>query len=81
MLGTDENGNVVAVNAPEGGDGTEVAVTAISVTEAADGTVTMVNTLTEGEETIVITPDANGNPAGVTYNGTVVPITWTEATV
>ena len=49
----------------------------IKVTEAADGTVTMVNTFEGGdEETIVLTPDASGNPASVTYNGVVVPIEW-----
>ena len=52
-------------------------VTAISITEAEDGTVTMVNTLESGgTETIVIAADANGNPASVTYNGKVKPIEW-----
>ena len=78
-LGTDENGNVVEKNAPEG-SASGAAVTAISVTEAADGTVTMVNTLDDGTtETIVIGADANGNPNGLTYNGVAIPLTWTEA--
>lgn len=56
-------------------------VTAISVTESEDGTVTMVNTLDNGEtETIVLSPDAEGNPNKLTVNGTEVPITWTEVT-
>lgn len=62
-----------------GGD--DVAITAISVTESADGSVTMVNTLVGGgTETLVISADANGNPSKLTYNGTEIPITWTEAT-
>ena len=53
----------------------------IAVTEAADGSVTMVNTLKDGgTETLVVSPDANGNPSKLTYNGTEIPITWTEAT-
>lgn len=50
-------------------------ITAIAVTEAADGSVTITNTLEDGTtETITITADSNGNPASV--NG--IPITWTE---
>ena len=57
------------------------AIADIAVTEAADGSVTMVNTLVGGgTETLVISPDANGNPSKLTYNGTEIPITWTEAT-
>lgn len=78
LLGTDEAGKVVEVEGSAGADGP--AVTAISVTEGEDGTVTMVNTLDNGEtETIVVIPDASGNPASLTYNGTEIPITWTEA--
>lgn len=66
-------------SATGGGDGP--AITDIAVTESADGSVTMVNTLVGGgTETIVISPDANGNPSKLTYNGTEIPITWTEAT-
>ena len=62
-------------------DGDNPTITAIAVTESADGTVTMVNTLDNGEtETIVISPDANGIPNKLTYNGTEIPITWTEVT-
>lgn len=62
---------------PEGGGDAGSGVTAISVTEAADGTVTMVNTLsTGGTETIVISPDANGKPGSITYNGVAIPIEW-----
>ena len=65
----------------QGGGNSKPAITAISVTESADGTVTMVNTLEGGgTETLVISPDANGNPSKLTYNGTEIPITWTEAT-
>lgn len=61
--------------------GNDYAVTAISVTESADGTVTIANTLDNGEpETLVISPDANGNPSKLTYNGTEIPITWNEVT-
>ena len=57
------------------------AVTNISVTESADGTVTMVNTLADGgTETLVISPDASGNPSKLTYNGAEIPITWNEVT-
>ena len=55
-------------------------LSSISVTEAADGTVTMVNKLESGSETIVIGADANGNPASVTVNGTAIPVEWTAAT-
>jgi hypothetical protein len=51
-------------------------VSEIAVTEAADGTVTMVNTLAEGTETIVLTPDASGNPSKLSYNGKEIPISW-----
>lgn len=55
---------------------TPTAITAISVTEASNGNVTITNTLEGGAtETITITADANGNPK--TVNG--IPITWTEA--
>ena len=57
------------------------AITDISVTEAVNGMVTMVNTLNNGEtETIVISADADGNPAGLTYNGTAIPLTFTKET-
>ncbi len=56
------------------------AITAIAVTEGTDGSVTVVNTLEGGvSEEIVITPDDSGNPKTLTCNGTVIPITWTEA--
>ena len=56
------------------------AIVSIAVTEAEDGTVTMVNTLEGGgTETLVLTPDESGNPAMLTYNGTEIPISWTEA--
>lgn len=70
---------VKSLVAASGGDvaAPTASVTAISVTEATDGTVTMVNTLDNGEtETIVISPDADGNPNKLTYNGTEIPITW-----
>lgn len=58
-------------------DAPTASVTAISVTESDDGTVTMVNTLDNGEtETIVISPDIYGNPNKLIYNGTEVPIAW-----
>lgn len=56
-------------------------VTAVTVTEAADGTVTMTNTFDNGNtDTFVISPDASGNPVKLTVNGVEIPITWTEAT-
>lgn len=63
-------------SANEGGDADEPAIKSISVTEAADGTVTMVNTLENGTETIVITADENGNPNKLTYNGKEIPCEW-----
>ena len=55
------------------------SIIGISVTEAPDGTVTMVHTLDNGEtETLVISPDANGNPNKLTHNDTEIPITWTD---
>lgn len=54
-------------------------VTDVTVTEAEDGSVTMVSTLSDGStETIVISADENGNPNGLTVNGTAIPLTWTE---
>lgn len=59
--------------------GDDPAITAISVTESSDGTVTIVNTLDNGElETIVLSSDANGNPNKLTYNDNEIPITWTD---
>ena len=56
-------------------------IVSIAVTEAADRTVTMVNTLEGGEtETIVISADADGNPNKLTYNGKEIPIAWSEVT-
>lgn len=79
VLGTDETGKVVEVDAGGGVSGT--TVTAVAVTENADGSVTMVNTLSDGStETIVVTADAEGNPNGLTVNGTAIPLTWTEVT-
>ena len=52
------------------------SVNAIAVTEAADGTVTMVNTLDNGTETIILTPDGEGNPSRLSYNGKEIPISW-----
>lgn len=53
------------------------AITSVSVTEASDGSVMMVNTLEDGDrETIVISADADGNPSGLTYNGTAIPLTF-----
>lgn len=70
------------VSGTSSGNGDSPAITAISVTEAADGTVTMVNALANGgTETLVLSPDANGNPNKLTYNGTEIPITWNEVTV
>ena len=55
------------------------SIIGISVTEAPDGTVTMVHTLDNGEtETLVISPDVNGNPNKLTHNGIEIPITWTD---
>ena len=50
----------------------------VSITEAADGTVTMVNTLDNSTETIVIGADANGNPNSLTYNGVEIPFSYTK---
>ena len=53
------------------------SVCAISVTERSDGSVGMVNTLQGGgTETIVITPDAEGNPSKLSYNGKEISIGW-----
>jgi hypothetical protein len=59
------------------GGASGAAVIAISVTEAADGSVTMVNTLEGGgTETIVIGADENGNPSNLTVNGKEIPVSW-----
>lgn len=70
---TVENGMWVAAPA-QAGLGAELI--SISVTEAADGSVTMVNTLDSGTETIVIGADENGNPNNLTYNGKEIPCEW-----
>ena len=79
-----ENGNWYIGDTDTGvaADGsTKPTIKDIAVTESADGTVTMVNTLEGGgTETLVISPDANGNPSKLTYNGTEIPITWNEVT-
>lgn len=75
--------SLVAASGGSGGneDTPTASVTAVSVTESADGTVTIVNTLDNGEsETIVLSSDANGNPNKLTYNDNEIPITWTEVT-
>jgi hypothetical protein len=75
-LGSDENGNIVEKEAPAGTGSADV-VSSISITEDADGIITMVNTTESGNtETIIITPDANGNPNKLTYNGMEIPLSW-----
>lgn len=70
------DGMWVAGEAVAGSGGT---VSAIAITESADGTVTMVNTLSRGEtETIVIGADANGNPNSLTYNGVEISFSYTK---
>lgn len=51
-------------------------VKAVSVTESTNGTLAMINTLGEGTELILLTPDADGNPGKLTYNGVEIPISW-----
>lgn len=53
-------------------------VTAISVTEGADGTITMVNSIPGRTETIVLEPDEHGNPGQIHYCGIRIPISWRE---
>ena len=69
------DGMWVAGTAVAGSGGT---LKSVSITEHADGSVTMVNTLSSGEvETIGI----NAAATELTYNGTVIPMTWvTEGT-
>lgn len=56
-------------------------VSQTAVTEEADGSVMMVNTLSDGSlETVVITADAEGNPSGLMVNGAVIPLTWNGVT-
>lgn len=56
-------------------------ITGISITEELDGSITMENILSDGGiETIVISADADGNPAGLTYNGKAIPLTFTKET-
>ena len=75
----DKDELVEAVKA-EIGD-TTATVTGVSITEATDGSVTMVNTLSDGgTETIVISADTDGNPSGLTYNGIAIPLTYTKET-
>ena len=79
LLGTDETGTIVEVEG-EAPESSGAKIVSIAVTEAEDGTVTMVNTLEGGgTETLVLTPDESGNPNKLTYNGTEIPISWTEA--
>ena len=58
-----------------GGTGTAKTFKDIEITENADGSVTMVNTFTDGSsETIVLA--AGEKPASATYNGVEIPIKW-----
>ena len=58
-----------------GGSGTSKTFKDIEITENADGSVTMVNTFTDGSsETIVLA--AGEKPASATYNGVEIPIKW-----
>ena len=78
---TEEQKAQVRENIGISGNSSSQAITDVSVTEAADGSVTMVNTLVGGgTETLVISADDNGNPSKLTYNGTEIPITWNEVT-
>ena len=62
---------------PSSGGTSGETVTKFKVTESLDGTVTMENNLASGNtEKIVFTPDANGNPCSVSYNGVSTPIEW-----
>lgn len=48
-----------------------------NITEYADGSVTMENTLSDGsKETIEIGADADGKPNSLTYNGVDIPFEW-----
>lgn len=61
-------------------DNVQTKIIGIDVAEDAAGVVTITNTLEGGgTDTIVITPDANGDPSTLTYNGTVIPISWSAA--
>ena len=78
---TDKTSLVAAINEVASDTVNRSTIASISIAEASDGTVTMVNTLEDGEtETIVISADADGNPAGMTYNGIVIPLTFTKET-
>ena len=54
-------------------------VAGVAITEGADGSVTMVNTLESGAtETIIVSADAEGNPNGLSYNGVAIPFSYTK---
>ena len=76
ILNVEETKAYIQNAATSAGESTAGTLTAISITESADGTVTMVNTLDIGTETIVISADAEGNPNKLTYNGNEIPCEW-----
>lgn len=69
------DGRVTRQVAPIGSESTSKTFKDIEITENADGSVTMVNTFTDGSsETIVLA--AGEKPASATYNGVEIPIKW-----
>ena len=83
-LGTDADGNVVAVEAPEGGGATVEEVLAAvpgansaHIARASDGTITITTPMSDGTTSVcVLTPGADGFPVSATIDGVVVPFVW-----
>jgi hypothetical protein len=47
--------------------------------EGADGSIKMTNTWKNfGKEVVIVNADAEGNPNGLVYNGTEIPLTFTK---
>lgn len=78
FLGTDENGNVVAVNAPTGG-GEWPALTGWSAVEAEDSVTINYSTEDGATHTDVLKFDANGYPVSIIADGREIPGSWTAA--
>ena len=73
-LGTDENGNVVVKDAPEG---TGAEVSSVSITEEAQKWTIALSLADGSTETTVLETDANNYPTRLTVNGREIPVTVT----
>lgn len=79
VLGTDENGNVVARDASAGGGGDWPALSRWDVVEAEDSVTINYSTDDGQSHTDVLNFDANGYPVSIIADGREIPGSWTAA--